>query len=144
MTTIAYRDGVIAYDSRVTAGPTIVDDNRSKRVSRRGVEYFMCGCVSDQEYLIRWYQGEKPETPDNVEASAIIVSDGVVYMAGYVKDDGFFLCPLRQDNVAAMGSGEDHALTAMDMGADAKTAVKMAAKRDTQTGGRIRTFRVKQ
>lgn len=39
----------------------------------------------------------------------------------------------------AIGSGRDFALAAMDMGATAKEAVEMAAKRDVYTGGTIRT-----
>ena len=43
----------------------------------------------------------------------------------------------------AIGSGADHAFTAMDCGCSAKEAVQMAVKRDTCTGGRIRSFKLK-
>ena len=39
----------------------------------------------------------------------------------------------------AIGSCADHAIPPMDMGATAYQAVQMAAKRDTGTGGTIRT-----
>ncbi|MOA55862.1 hypothetical protein D3C78_1797360 [compost metagenome] len=46
------------------------------------------------------------------------------------------------DQPYAIGSGLAYALGAMDMGADAERAVQAAAKRDTATGGRIRTLRI--
>ena len=44
MTTIAYKDGVIAYDSRVTRGDLITDDDCDKCIERDGVnQYGRCG-----------------------------------------------------------------------------------------------------
>ena len=43
-----------------------------------------------------------------------------------------------------IGSGADHGLTAMDCGLSAKEAVKKAAYRDLGTGGKIRTYKLKQ
>jgi hypothetical protein len=39
-----------------------------------------------------------------------------------------------------MGRGSDHAMTAMDMGATAAESGEMAQKRDTSTGGVVRTL----
>ena len=41
------------------------------------------------------------------------------------------------------GTGQDHALTAMDCGLSAKEAVKMAAKRDTGTNSRVSTYTIR-
>lgn len=60
---------------------------------------------------------------------------------GIDKEEGYVCCPCRDGLSFAIGSGAKHALTAMDLGLDAKEAVKMAMKRDIYTGGRIRTFR---
>jgi len=54
-----------------------------------------------------------------------------------------FKTPESSKSVFAIGSGQDHALTAMDCGLSAKEAIKMAAKRDVNTGGRVRTFKIK-
>jgi len=56
----------------------------------------------------------------------------------------FWLEPVALKVPRAFGSGELHALTAMDMGASAKEAVGMAAKRDIYTGGKINTFKLKK
>jgi hypothetical protein len=52
------------------------------------------------------------------------------------------MCPAGSGDTA-IGTGTDHAITAMDCGLSAREAVKMAMKRDTGTGGRIRTYKVK-
>lgn len=143
MTTIAYKDGVIAYDSRCTQGGTICDDNHDKHHKVGGTHYFVAGVTSDVPLLIQLHQGKIESAPAGSEASAIIVRGTEVSTAGIDKDGRLWCCSERPGITVAIGSGEQHALTAMDMGADAKTAVKMAAKRDIYTGGRIRTFKVK-
>ena len=52
---------------------------------------------------------------------------------------GLWKSPILLDRVYAIGSGSPFAFAAMDMGANAYKAVEMAAKRDTSTGGKIRT-----
>ena len=53
MTTIALdKNGLIAYDSRETAGSTIVDDNCNKRKESNGAYYFFCGRSADEDTLI--------------------------------------------------------------------------------------------
>lgn len=47
MTTIAYKDGVIAYDSQITRGNTITYDDYEKCVERNGVRLICSGAVSD-------------------------------------------------------------------------------------------------
>jgi|TARA_R110000803_G_scaffold54828_1_gene111652 hypothetical protein len=52
--------------------------------------------------------------------------------------------PEKPDMMLCIGSGADHGLTAMDCGLSAKEAVKKAAYRDLGTGGKIRTYKLKQ
>lgn len=59
---------------------------------------------------------------------------------GASVEDGFWKSPIPPSATYAIGSGADHAITAMDMGANAFLAVQMAAKRDTGTGGTIRAL----
>ena len=46
------------------------------------------------------------------------------------------------ENQWLFGSGCDSAFTATDCGLNARDAVMMSAKRDVNTGGKIRTFKV--
>jgi ATP-dependent protease HslVU (ClpYQ) peptidase subunit len=140
MTTIAYKDGVIAYDSRASCGETIVDDDFNKRTILNGVSFFSTGNPSDEPELINHYFGKGDRF--NVNCSSI-VHDGDKLFLIAIENDKYHKYPIELDKCYAIGSGEDHAWTAMDMGATAKEAIKMAIKRDRGTGGKIRTFELK-
>ena len=141
MTTIAYKDGVIAYDSRASRGDTIQSDTREKSVVKDGVTFICCGNFHEvEEFIDIWFGGDKKKNELNV-AALVIDKESVIW---YVTcDDEFTRCRILTAEPQALGSGTFHALTAMDMGATAKEAVKMAMKRDPYTGGEIRTIKVK-
>lgn len=140
MTTIAYKDGVIAYDSRTTRGGLIQSDNKDKSITKGDVRMFFCGVFSDGDELMSAYLGESDKTFD--ESHAIVVDNGNIYHFCVTKEDGVSKYPIDAGEYFAIGSGTDHAYTAMDLGLSAKEAVKMAAKRDTGTGGRIRVYKI--
>lgn len=141
MTTIAYKDGIIAYDSRMTGGPTIIDDDYDKKTTVNGKSYYYSGNASDKKDLISLDQGANMEIKHS--AAAIRVCDKEIHYIGMNKEDGLWRQSIDKNKPYAIGSGQDHAWTAMDMGATAKQSVQMAMKRDTGTGGKIRTCRVK-
>jgi 20S proteasome alpha/beta subunit len=142
MTTIAYKDGVIAFDSRSTRHNTIVDDDCNKCYIRDGVRFFLCGMPAEQEELVGEYFGE--ESKDDYESHAIVVDGGKLMHFGKTENEGIWKHQLDKSKPYSIGSGEDHAITAMDCGLSAREAVKMAMKRDTGTGGKIRVFKVRQ
>lgn len=141
MTTIAYKDGIIAYDGRATAGGTIVYDDYEKMRERDGVFFFGAGGISEINDLIKAYHGE--EIVGDCGASIIVCKAGELSLIGY-EDGKVWESPVHPSKPYAIGSGRDHAFTALDMGASAYQAVEMAAKRDTGTGGKIRTFTIKR
>ncbi|EKT4568469.1 proteasome subunit beta [Pseudomonas putida] len=140
MTTIAYKDGVIAYDSRQTRSGTIVSDNSLKCQVVEGVSFFLSGAVCDEKALIAAYFG----TPSAVavECSGYAVDGGKLLMVGYDDKTGIWRQELDPANPDAIGSGSPYALAAMDMGASAEEAVHAAMKRDIYTGGKVRTVRI--
>lgn len=140
MTTIAYKDGVIACDSRQTRSGTIVADNQSKCQVVGGVSFFLSGAVCDAPALIAAYFGTPSPVP--VECSGFAVDGGKLLMVGCDDKTGIWRQELDPANPDAIGSGSAYALAAMDMGASAVEAVRAAMKRDIYTGGRIRTYRV--
>lgn len=139
MTTIAYFQGIIAYDSRCIAGGSIVDHEYNKRIDIDGVKFFVTGTVADIERACMAYFTD--ETFDT-DVHYIAVDDGKVFLV-HMNEERIYKTPESEKSVFAIGSGADHALTAMDCGLSAKEAIKKAAYRDTGTGGRVRTFRVK-
>lgn len=140
MTTIAYKDGIIAYDGRITAGSAITYDDYDKCLERDGVRFVLSGFVCDYRRLIDAYFGEELT---NIGAGALVVDTEGVWNIGHNDGEGVWKSPVIQDKPYAIGSGSVHALTAMDMGATAYQAVEMAMKRDSCTGGKIRTLTVK-
>lgn len=140
MTTIAYKDGVIAYDSRSCSGSTITDDDYEKCVERNGVLFWVTGCVSDIEDLISIYFGAEPRA--NIDCTALVWDGETLHKCSVDDNTGLWRETISMYKTLAMGSGYHHAWTAMDMGASAAQAVEMAMKRDTFTGGRVRTFKI--
>lgn len=140
MTTIAYKNGVIAYDSRQTRGGAIVSDDCLKCETVNGVSFFLSGCVCDEQALIAAYFGTPSKDP--VECSGFVVDAGKLMMVGHDDKTGIWRQPLDPGNADAIGSGSAYALAAMDMGASAEEAVRAAMKRDIYTGGMVRIFQV--
>lgn len=140
MTTIAYKDGVIACDSRQTRGGCIVSDDVVKCQAMDGVSFFLSGAVCDEKALIAAYFGTPLLVP--VECSGYVVDGGRLQMVGHDDKTGVWRQDLDPANPDAIGSGSAYALAAMDMGASAEEAVRAAMKRDIYTGGKVVTFRV--
>ncbi|RIJ09882.1 proteasome subunit beta [Pseudomonas sp. 91RF] len=137
MTTIAYKDGVIAYDSRQTRSDRIVSDNAPKCQVVDGVSFFLSGAVCDEKALIAAYFGTPSPVP--VECSGYAVDAGKLMLVGHDDKTGIWKQELDLSNPDAIGSGAQYALAAMDMGASAEDAVRAAMKRDIYTGGQVRT-----
>lgn len=138
MTCIAYKDGVIAYDSRITSGSEITYDDYEKCRLVKDVRFFLSGFTCDYEKLVGAWFGESPK--GNVEASALVFDGEKLWRIAYHENDGLSKAPIPLDRPYVIGSGSPHAQTAMDMGASASRAVEMAKKRDTGTGGKVNTF----
>ena len=142
MTTIAYKNGVFAYDSRSTCESVITNNNTDKRRIVNGVVFILCCAVADYPYIIDAYFG--CTVKKNFDCAGFAIDIGRLYEIGINNNDGFWKMGFPARNCRALGSGYKFALTAMDLGCDAVKAVKMAAKRDTGTGGRVRVYQVKK
>lgn len=139
MTTIAYKDGIVAFDSRTTDGnDTIATDDCIKMHKSGGRVFFMAGAVSDEPKFMQLW--DTPKEGANLECWAFVWDGSTLWYSAADKHE-IWKCPV--DHPRAIGSGAKFAIAAMDMGADAKQAVKQAMKRDPFTGGKIRTFRIK-
>lgn len=134
MTTIAYRDGVLAADRLITSGTLRCGEMRKIATNEAG---WLCGCagpITASAIVLAWIEaGAEGEPPEAKEADAIIVSpDGAVHFwTGYgplTRAHGDFF---------AVGSGERIAVGAMAAGASAIDAVRIAIAHDTATGGPV-------
>ena len=142
MSTIAVKDGIIAYDSRTTRGRTILDDDADKKHEKNGVYFFMVGAVCDYPKLIEAFFDPNIKVFE-LEASAFVVENEKLFTIGVDEKRGLWKTLENPIKPNAMGSGEEHAITAMDCGLTAAEAVEMAKKRDSSTGGKVRTYKIK-
>lgn len=139
MTTLAYRDGELATDSRVTAGDMIVSDRRRKvHRLRDGSVVAWSGSVQQAELLLQAMRKKGAEHPKLDEISALhLKTDGTLWEyegEAWVKQDpGYY----------ATGSGSPYAFAAMDAGASAREAVRIAIKRDAKSGGKVQSLKLR-
>jgi ATP-dependent protease HslVU (ClpYQ) peptidase subunit len=129
MTTIAFRDGVMAGDRAVKAGNVFIHD--TTKVVRRPLDGALCGTCGMSALgaeFRRWFlageQGDRPnmgEGDEDIQAM-IARADGKIEMHDRL---GWSLC---ESEFVALGSGQELALGAMAMGASAMQAVEVAAR----------------
>ena len=143
MTTIAYKDGIIAYDSRVCSGNMIYDDEYDKKiVVSDGIIMFMAGLYSHIDDFVDCYCSNVNKNEKCINIQAFVVDSGMLYESFIDENNALNKIKMSMEKHYAIGSGSPHAITAMDMGASAEEAVKMASKRCYQTGGKINTFNI--
>ena len=143
MTTIAYRDGVLAADTQVSRCGN--DSGRTVKVRRIGrLLVGACGTTSLTQRFIGWIAGGmKGPAPalriDDSHACVVaVMPDGAL-----VEWNGDHPPDIIRAPFAAWGSGADIALGAMAFGASAEEAVKAAASIDHATGGDITALSVR-
>lgn len=142
MTIIAYRDGVLAADTAIVAGDTMLPDCIVKIVKDRGSLAGAAGSATYNHAFLAWFLGHElgePPTP--------VKDDGLFDIGIIVRPDGtierhepggkFVITPVYY----AVGSGEDVALGAFFAGADAEQACAAAIAHDTSCGGKITVLR---
>lgn len=142
MTTIVYdhKNKQIACDSRSTAGGHIASDKAIKYKEVNGVMWFLCGKTGEGGIFINNF---KPldNIPENLDVYALRVEGGKVYLCTS-GGDVFRECEVPYD--ASIGSGEDYALSALDMGRSAKEAIEYAMTRDVYTGGKVHVYDIEK
>lgn len=133
---------VIAWDGKVLAGDRLGDASGTKvtirkvyRVKSKDGRRYLIGAAGSSGLIAawrRWIEGSGPEprmTKDD-EFAALMVDERL-----RVWKVEWNLAHIRyRDRIAAIGSGRGEALGAMAMGADARRAVQIASRFDTNCG----------
>lgn len=147
MTTIAYRDGVLAADSMVNYATIAFEGTRSK-IARCGKWHVaLAGVTCLRAPLEAWAAAGAPE--DSVPNVLLEKEDK--FTAFFMDDEtgdlfefaGGFLVPVPT-SFSALGSGALLALGAMVYGAPAEDAVKAACTLDKASGGTVTVVRSKR
>lgn len=145
MTTIAYKDGILAADTRAYGGGRTPIGSKTKIHRLDDGSIFGCSssCVGADALVREWIENGCPnqrnETvkPENFEL-ILVRPSGEVF---YAHDNFSITGPIRTGKIA-VGSGKEFALGAMEMGAGALQAVECAARLDPWTGGSIETLKL--
>ena len=139
MTTIVYRDGIIAADSKVSHGSYFAY-SMNKIIRVNGFIAGVCGYAVDLEELRKYLlQGNFKLRPGLCGNSDAIIYNGKHLW--YVDNNSL---PMRiNKGFVACGSGYSAALGALHHGATAIEAVKVACKIDGHSGGKVRSLRIK-
>lgn len=137
MTTIAYKAGVMAADTRAYAG--FNSPLGEKRKIRRLADGALIGCSTNKvglgEAVLDWYEaGADPDKAQKVAETKFTFLAVKSTGEGFYASDNFLLSgPIKAD-CFAIGSGEGIAHGAMRAGADARRAVEIACAIDVWSG----------
>lgn len=148
MTTVAYKDGVIAGDGLCTHASYVSSRSFQKIVA---TDSHLAGISGQADYgaaFLEWVKAgcDPKHIPLSATKTTGDIDAFVVDASGNVTAYGQDMMPLSlgRPKFYAVGSGWAFAIGAMAMGASAEQAVRIAAKFDTATGGKIVTRRLKR
>lgn len=150
MTTIAYKDGIMCSDGRMSLGDMIIKDDTEKVFWVNNHLVGVCGRARAINTFVTWLQkmtdyhivnqevGElvdliPPALEDDEGYSALVVTPSrqvLMYEGNTPIDMGL-------DVPMSVGSGSCFALAAMKAGVSAEEAVKVACELDVYSGGEI-------
>lgn len=142
ITTIAWRDGVLAADTMIASGCVAV--NGATKIVRR-LDGDMAGSAGSAGYCCRfleWFLAGEKDDPPKAEEDDVGCDVGLIFRNDLSVE--LFEPPgravIRTDYYAA-GSGRGVALGAMFAGADPEQAVMAAIAHDVYTGGQVMVLR---
>ncbi len=146
MTTIVFRDGALAADSRAYSGDKIGIGSKTK--IHRLEDGSLVGCATTEvgfsERFVAWLKAGKPDdfvVPNEIDFQALHVQpDGGVF---YYHNSYFPTGPLEAE-FFAIGSGAQFALGAMQMGAGAIVALEVACELDLWSDLPLMVLHLKQ
>lgn len=144
MTIIALKDGYMCSDSLVTQGDLKLGSvNKIFTVDRYVIG--IAGTYQHAMQFINWFREGRPDKRPDFDGEkpnfdALVYDKILDYTMHY--SDGF-LGDLIASTCYAIGSGTDLALGAMEAGATAHEAVKIAIKRNSNCGGKIKRIKLK-
>jgi len=136
MTTIATDGNTIAADGLVVAG-TVVSKRNAVKLYRLDDEIVgLSGKLDECVNYMAWYRGES-ENPPGGDIEVVHLREDGIYTG---NAPGYNL--FKVDAPYTIGSGEGIAMGAMVAGVSPADAVRIAAKYDIYTGGRIRVMKL--
>lgn len=155
MTTIAFKDGILAADSRGTQG-NLISFNDFDKVRRFNSDIFgdvfiaFAGAVNHiaeaQSFIEASFEGRDPDGVrfDAEQMQMLMVDEEGYAYEGMLTEASTDIAWLTLEAPCAIGSGSHIAIGAMDAGLSAEGAVNAAIKRDCYSGGAVKTYNCKE
>ena len=157
MTSIAVKDGIMVSDGRVTLGDTVIKDDMVKVFWVNNHLVGGAGRARSISTFVHWLQKQTDytivsnEVGDLVDLVPPVLEDDEGFSALVLTPtkqvllyDGNIPIDLGKDVYTSIGSGSVYCLAAMDAGASAEDAVKIAMKRDVYSGGEITVVQLEE
>jgi ATP-dependent protease HslVU (ClpYQ) peptidase subunit len=141
MTTLAYKQGVLAGDTLVTYGDAKLPGHERKvHKLRNGCLFGAAGIAAQIDILKEAVQkGQFDNPPMLKEVDALLV-----HPSGQCETYERGRWCQTNAPYAALGSGHDFAMAVMAFGGSAKDAVRIAIKLDKGSGGKVQSVSIKQ
>lgn len=138
MTTIVCTREAMAADSQVTSPAAKYRTSKLRRLPDGSI-LGLAGVTSCAEAMAAWLADELPQPPADWAEDTVLLR--LTPDRRILLYDSSTIPFEIEDDFAAIGTGAAAALGAMHMGADLRTAIRIAAKIDPYTGGRIQVLR---
>lgn len=145
MTTIAYKDGILSFDSRITSGSVMHGWMvKGKIVGQHLVA--ASGAAQDIQAFFDWFEAgadQKKKADFGLYDREADLCALVVDAKGKVTIYEDRVYPIFIEHLFyAVGSGAEIAIGAMAAGKSAAESVRLASKFDSATGGPIRSLKI--
>jgi len=138
MTTIAFKEGIIAADTRVVIGTISLYGRKIQKLDQ--YVFAIAGKLPDEAIFIDYYKGERKRVPRKFSSlEAFKVEENQVYWC----NNDLYWQPIPAKGFYALGSGWQIAMAGMHMGLSAKDAVLLAGDLDINTNKLVDTYNVK-
>ena len=143
MTTIAFKDGVMAADTLVTSADVRRGSVRKIQRLDDGTLFGISGHSGFHTFVAEWIAAgckwsARPKIPEGTNLHILVAKTS----GSILSINQTFVATEIETDFVAIGSGNEFAMGAMAMGASARDAVLVAARFDVFTGGNIDVFRL--
>jgi len=147
VTTVAFKDGVMAADSRgndENVGIVAIPKVFRKKIKGKEYIFGVAGYWEAALMFVEWFRTRDNALHERLMKLSgdgefdVLIWDGKKLLAA----DQLMYPTEVTEAYYALGSGAKHAITAMDCGKSARQAIQMAMKRDSNTGGRVVSMRL--
>ena len=141
MTTVVYKDGILASDGRSTFNDSIEYENAQKIFKVKDGWIGFAGTFCHCQVLLNHLKDDGVYIRDDSDIYAIFVNHKRQVFSIEIYQNA--VCYVRVSDVYAVGSGAMYALGAMSAGATAQQAIKIASKYDIGTNNRVKKVIIK-